>query len=360
MKNTFKKILVCSSALLFMLSSCKKDETMAIATEGKPSALSASSQDVVLLEANATKEAVKFSWTKADYGYEAVVKYTLQADKKGNNFAKPASFVLTVPGGGNSYEQALTVLQFNTLLTDLQLEPTEVSEIELRVASQISTTIDAIYSSSIPMKVVTYAGKPKEMYLVGGSTSIGWSEAAALPFTLLGDGKFESYQYLTVVGDGFKILPTKGSWSGDMGMKDGSPGTLTEQNEKNIPVTADGYYRIYLEMTTISKGIYTLKPSSWGVIGDATPGSWDTDTNMTYDPASKTWKVTMNLTAGKQFKFRLNDEWTTNYGSTAASDGDTALSGSLSPGGKNFGVAAGGSYTITLDAINQTYSMVKN
>ncbi|POY37401.1 hypothetical protein C3K47_06465 [Solitalea longa] len=362
MKNTFKNIIGCGAAMLLMLSSCKKDENMVIATDGTPSVLTASNQNVVLTEATESQEAVRFSWTRADYGYTSVVKYQLQVDKKGNGFAKPATMPLSISGNKNSYEQALTVKQFNTMLAELKLPTDVASDVELRVTSRISTAVDSIFSNTpLQMKVVTYSGKPKVMYLVGGSTIADWNPDKAIQFTDLGEGKLVTYQYLIASGGGFKLLPTKGSWSGDLGMKGGEPGVLISEGEDNIPVAADGFYKIALNMQTIKTGTYTLTGTSWGVIGDATPGGWDTDTNMTYDPASKTWKVTMDLIAGKQFKFRLEDGWAINSGSaTAAGDGEVALTGSLKQDGKNIGVGAGGSYTITFDAVNQTFSMVKN
>ncbi|MCO4294387.1 SusE domain-containing protein [Solitalea sp. MAHUQ-68] len=353
MKNIFKKILLFGSVFTLMLTSCKKDEDMVIATDGTPSVLTASKQAVILLEDKASDDAITFSWTRADYGYSAPVSYVLQVDKKGNNFAAPAIYPLNAEGNGSSIVQTLTVAQFNTLLTDLKLAPFEVSEVECRISSSITDKVDPIYSGNVSMAVTTYAGKPKEMYLVGGSTTIGWNEGAAMAFTSLGDGKFESYQYLTVAGDGFKLLPTKGSWSGDLGMKGGSPGVLISDGEQNIPVPANGYYRIGLNMPTLKGGTYTLASSSWGVIGDATPGGWDTDTNMTYDPVAKTWSVTMNLVGGKSFKFRLNDEWTVNLG-------DDGANGSLEPGGANIAVATSGSYSLVLDAVGKSYTIVKN
>lgn len=68
--------------------------------------------------------------------------------------------------------------------------------------------------------------------------------------------------------------------------------------------------------------------TSVGLIGDATPGGWDADTNMVQSEMdSNIWTLTIVLVDGAA-KFRANDEWTTNWGSmdfpvgTGVQDGD--------------------------------------
>ncbi len=112
----------------------------------------------------------------------------------------------------------------------------------------------------------------------------------------------------------------------------------------NIPVTEEADYDITLDLS--HPNLYTYSLNRWGVIGDATPGSWSTDTNMTWDAAAKVLKVTLNLTVGS-FKFRANDDWAINMG------GDL---GALSQGGANIPITAAGNYTITLDVSKAVYT----
>ncbi len=97
------------------------------------------------------------------------------------------------------------------------------------------------------------------------------------------------------------------------------------------------------------------RQSQWGIIGNATPSNWDSDQPMTYNEASKTWKITLNLKAG-EFKFRANSSWNINLGD---SDGD----GVLKLNGNNLKVNANGNYTVSLIlnvAGNYTYKLIKN
>ena len=112
----------------------------------------------------------------------------------------------------------------------------------------------------------------------------------------------------------------------------------------NIPVSLEADYVINLNLS--KPNAYTYSANRWGVIGDATPGGWNTDTNMTWDATAKVLKVTLNLTAGS-IKFRANDDWAVNVGGSLTA---------LSPGGDNIPVTVAGNYTITLNVSNAVYT----
>jgi hypothetical protein len=56
-----------------------------------------------------------------------------------------------------------------------------------------------------------------------------------------------------------------------------------------------------------------MERRSWVIAGDATPGGWDVDQDMTWNPEKMAMEVAVDLTAG-QFKFRANDDWAINLG----------------------------------------------
>lgn len=192
---------------------------------------------------------------------------------------------------------------------------------------------------------------PDNLYLVGGSTVAGWDPASSVAFLKTGDGKFEIYSYLTVAGDGFKLLQVR-DWAGDWGK--GADGELLQEGENNLTVPEDGFYRLTADF--IAK-TYTLQKMDWGIIGNATPGGWDNDTNMTFSggKGDYTWSVTTDLTAG-ELKFRANDSWDVNLG-------DNGNDGSLEYNGTNIPVAEAGNYTIQMEldpAGGYTYTITKN
>jgi hypothetical protein len=103
---------------------------------------------------------------------------------------------------------------------------------------------------------------------------------------------------------------------------------------------------------------YTIKLTpypawpDWGIIGSATPTGWNSDTNMDYDLATKTYSITMDMVVGA-YKFRLDDGWGTNYGSSSATGGALVLNGSDIP------ITVAGSYKITADFNAKTYTVKK-
>lgn len=94
----------------------------------------------------------------------------------------------------------------------------------------------------------------------------------------------------------------------------------------------------YSNYFTIKLTPYPSWPN-WGIIGSATPTGWDSDTNLDYNLSTKIYSITMPLTAGGAFKFRLDDSWTFNYG-------DNGNNSSLEQNGSDIPVAVSGTYLI--------------
>lgn len=159
--------------------------------------------------------------------------------------------------------------------------------------------------------------------------------------TLAVGDQLEGYVNMADASNEWKFA-TDNTWATNFG-DDGADGTL-EAGGANI-VSSTGYYKINVDMAT-NPMTYTAVSTDWGVIGSATPGGWDSDTDLTYDPASQTWRGAMHLTAGGgEIKFRANDGWDINYG---LNDGDEFLS----EGGSNIAIDVEADYDITLDLSN--------
>jgi hypothetical protein len=91
---------------------------------------------------------------------------------------------------------------------------------------------------------------------------------------------------------------------------------------------------------------------NWGIIGDATPTGWDSDTNLDYDLVSQKYSVTIHLKVGA-FKFRLDDSWTKNYGDKT---GDLTLD---TDNDNNIPVTVEGDYKIVVDFTAKKYTITK-
>jgi hypothetical protein len=182
------------------------------------------------------------------------------------------------------------------------------------------------------------------IYVPGGYQ--GWNPAGAQQLaSQANDNTYEGYIFFPDDQKEFKI--TLGpDWSNNLG-DDGANGTL-EPNGANLTIPEGGFYKINVDLTALT---YTLQKTNWGLIGDATPGGWGSDQDMTYDATEKAWTITVGLTAGF-VKFRANDDWGLNYGD----NGSDAL---LEQGGANINIPSNGTYVIKLylDKPDYTYSI---
>jgi hypothetical protein len=191
------------------------------------------------------------------------------------------------------------------------------------------------------------------IYVPGGyQKAAGYSDgdwapdAAPTLASVNSDKNYEGYIYFAAAGE-FKF--TEGpNWDKNWG-DDGGDGVM-ESGGANLSVADAGYYKINVNLIDFT---YTVVKTDWGIIGSASPGGWDSDTNMEFDPATKTWTSKIDLAAG-EIKFRANDGWDINYG-------DNGADGTLEGGGANIAIASGGSYKITmkLGTPDYTYTVEK-
>jgi len=194
-----------------------------------------------------------------------------------------------------------------------------------------SGTKDAYYFVVVDLnsKTLTVSESPK---ILGGSVAADWNPGNAVSMQMVEPGIYDTYQYITADGGGFKFVPTNGGWDGDFGASKTKAGTIVQNEEDNLTVTKSGFYRVRANMKDMT---YSVDETSWGIIGDASPGGWGDDTNMTFTAAKGeyVWKADITLKDG-EIKFRANDGWDINFG-------DDGVNGTLEYGGKNIAVKAG-------------------
>ena len=178
-----------------------------------------------------------------------------------------------------------------------------------------------------------------------GSTLNNWDPANSpiVMSTISAGDKLEGYVYMANGTNNWKFA-TQANWNGPNYANNNGAGTLEpgvlDPNAANNIASAAGYYKINADATALT---YTAVATTWGLIGDATPGGWSNQTNMVYNPASRIFSLGLHLTSGGAIKFRGTSDWAVNYGSTAA-DGIT-----LDAGGSNIAITTAGDYAITLD-----------
>lgn len=187
---------------------------------------------------------------------------------------------------------------------------------------------------------MTYTAVAMNWGVIGGLT--GWSSQIALTY----DPAVRVWRGGIHLPAGPWKFRANDNWDYNYGAPAGSLNLVAGGD--NIETTVEDDYAITLDLSTPLA--YKYRADRWGVIGDATPGQWSDDTNMTWDAVNGRFTVTLNLTANS-FKFRANDGWDYNLGGSLTA---------LTEGGDNIPVTEAGNYTITLNPWTKVATVTKN
>lgn len=168
-----------------------------------------------------------------------------------------------------------------------------------------------MYRMELNMMEYTYTIKELNfapyIYEIGNNT--GWRDVCPLA-GLNYDGQYKGFAYL----DGeLKYKPHENDWNDDWEKASGDAyaGTLTTEGSDNIDAVAPGFYMMDVDLVDLTYKHTLIE--TMGVIGSATSGLWDADTDMTYDNSDGSWNLTIELTDG-EIKIRANDGWDINWG----------------------------------------------
>ena len=344
MKTLLTKFLAFGSIGLLMLASCKKDETKTMATAGTAGTVTASAATLVMdkSKANSADPAVTFTFKSADYGFKAATSNVLQIDSMGDNWSKPQSITVSA----KSTTQSFSTNDFNAILLKLRLPTDKSSQIQVRLSSAISNTISPVYTAPLTLTVTPYS-LASSLYVPGAYQ--GWHPSSADSLVSpVSDGSYSGIINFTGTDLTFKVVTSRSeSWNGTNYGAGTDAGTISSTGG-NLTAPADGGL---LVTVNTNNNTITYTPQ-WSIIGDATSGGWDNDTDMFYDKAHDTWYITANLVSDgtKGLKFRFKNDWTINLGGP---------SGTLSQNGPNISIPVSGTYIITLDANKNTYTLTK-
>ena len=124
----------------------------------------------------------------------------------------------------------------------------------------------------------------------------------------------------------------------DFGVNGGWAGLRTTKNLVN---------QFSVDIDALNSALGTQ--SDWGLVGNATPNSWDGPDLEMYETGSNQYAIYADLTAG-EMKFRYNEDWGQNYG-------DNGADGTLEGGGSNIVIPSAGTYYVTMDLNNSTYTI---
>jgi starch-binding outer membrane protein SusE/F len=201
----------------------------------------------------------------------------------------------------------------------------------------LSVSENGYYFFNIDLDKLTYIITKTTWGIVGSATG-SWDSDQSMTYST---SMRKWIATIPLTADAIKFR-ANGAWTYNYGDTD-NDGKL-EAGGDNIAVATAGTYSVFMDLSSPLNYGYSV--TQWGLIGSATSTGWDSDLNMT-PHSNNTWTITTTLTAG-DIKFRANDAWTFNYGGS---------SGNLISGGDNITISTAGTYTITLDLSNGTYTV---
>ncbi|MBK5192840.1 MAG: SusE domain-containing protein [Flavobacteriaceae bacterium] len=374
-------ILLMAFVALIGLNSCSSDDGVVFIAQPDPEGINFTNsfnESYILTPATSGNIAERFVWNTVDFDVPTNITYQLQ----GSTSADFSSFDIIGATGENNL--GVKVSQLKSLATDAGLDNDANTEApntgliyfrvrafagtdggnglsEMSAVKSITVILPEGESGVIELPKIFVVGS----FLAASGYGADWTPANGVPLAASADGKtdYEGFVYINVDSAEFKFLPSNEGWDGDYGdtgENNGDySGTIEQEDEVNAG-TPDGKSGYFLVKVNTGELKYSLTKTSWGVIGNATPTGWDSDTDMIYDAESKTWSVTLDLTKQEApdngIKFRANDDWALNIG-------DSGADGTMEFGGDNMGISEDGNYTIVLDLSNPriyTYSITKN
>jgi|GEM_PF-173002 len=353
MKNRF----IIWTIFSFVFFGCEKEEAKpVIKTDPAPPSITSHSNGFtkVISEENLS-EVIALAWSAADYGVKTQLTYVVQLDSAERSFADPV-----ILGTTQHNSVSMTIGELNAkLLLDLKITPNVESSLEIRVLSSINgqyTVISPTVSITVkPLKLFD-ANNPPSLWVPGGYQ--GWNPGSAPVIYGTSETEFEGYVYINE-GSAFKFT-SHPDWNHINYGDSGTPGVLTTDGlAGGLSAPEAGYYRFKVNIENLTYEIYRVE--SFGLIGTATPGSWDHSTAMVYDADNDLWTATLDLTQGA-LKFRANNDWWLNYGP----EDSNLLSGKLIQTNDAITINEAGNYTVVLDFSKSVsprhykYSVVKN
>jgi hypothetical protein len=364
--NSMKKIIWIYIAVIalgvFALSCDNVEPTPQFVKTNTQITATPSTTAVAPVASDSLEDVISFSWNDPGYaiGLEKS-KFTIRVGPSGKNFSTflNKEFTGALSGALLGKELNGIALRFGGLVG--QPIPLDV----VVVASQ-SNNNEPIISNVMPITVTPYGDlmiKPSatSVVLSGNKPSdvaltLTWSSA------FVGFKGVKAYQLQHAKGGTDFALPTTTDVTAfsqsythfnlnKVALAYGIPPLTTGNVDFRIKATNELGTVLYSNVVTVAISTYVAF-NSIGIIGDATPGGWPTDTDMYRPDTDKPteWRVRVYLVGGKEAKFRAEDSWTDNWGATGFPSGTGTQNGS------NIPISTTGYYQVDFNAATGAYT----
>ncbi|MGK7388856.1 MAG: SusF/SusE family outer membrane protein [Candidatus Cyclobacteriaceae bacterium M2_1C_046] len=368
MKNI--SLILLSFFLLLGFSACEDDVALDFVAEEPAEDLEFTNSflsEYVISEPTASNIAERFIWEPVDFGAPVNITYELYGS------TDPTFGTSQLLGSTSENHLAVSVDQLLDLATEAGLDgdpatpDNSTGELYFRLRAFTGTgganTIEK-FSAIQPIQVrwVEVGGEEpplRNLFFVGNATAAGW-DPNNNNTPLFRDPSNPDLYYFTgkfAAGE-FKLVEVRGQWQPQWGTNDGTTLAVNDGTGSDpgaFVIETEGYYSLTVDTDAMT---FTVEPydasgdptySTIGIIGDATPGGWDADTDMTQSTFNPhIWYINGAALGGGEMKFRAEDAWDVNWGA------GTPISGEATQNGPNIPVEAG-TYDIWFNDITGRY-----
>jgi hypothetical protein len=206
------------SIIIFLIAmvglfSCKKAEKSEVSSNPAPPVLKLTA-DSLALQKSYADTMITYQWSSANFGISLVVTYTLQVDKKGDNFNNPLAIGSAI---GSTSLSVLTSVLNNQLLGlefDPDLNPSAPMALEFRVMATVATSVPAVYSATISKVMTPYYVKIVYPLIFVPGNYQGWNPAdsATVIFSANSNNIYDGYVWMGVSAPQYKYC-VGNSWT---------------------------------------------------------------------------------------------------------------------------------------------------
>ena len=370
-------ILLLAFVALLSFNACTQDDDIVFVAQPDPEGIQFSNSlqnTYVLPSGNPDNLAERFVWNEVDFEAPTTISYELQGS------ATEAFDNYMVVGSTGSNNLGVTIGQMLDLAEEAGLD--NDPETELPNTGTIYFKVRAfagdgegnaleefseILSVNVELPEAEEEGEPAKtnLYFVGDATAAGWSNNNNNT-PMFRDAENDNIFYFQgrFAGgpetEGFKLLEIPGAWQPQWGGTDGTLAVNAGDSEdpSAFLVDNDAYYSLMVnleDMTYTWEAIdetATDVQTNIGIIGTATSGGWDADTDMMQSEFNPhIWYIQGIELVDGEAKFRADDAWDLDWG------GATPISGETAVAGENIPVSAG-TYDVWFNTLDGRYIFI--
>lgn len=345
MKNIFKSILTV--ALFAGLSSCEEESNLTYIEPAAPSfrIITPTTGEGAILSATALNNpAITLTWDTAEYSTPSSITYTVQLAPNGSDFSNAQDLSTT-----STRNATITAGQLNVPALTAGAVPFVSTPLDFRIKATVAGQLP-LYSNVITYNVTAF-GCLGQFAVGAGIPSAGWGWNT--PANLICDNNVLTMR-VGLINDAFRFFTQSGNWGSgrnypyysNLGYKIVSVLINANDGDSNFKfMGTPGTYRVKIDEVTktigVAKSTVTtgIEPSSFWLVGAATPGGWSwTGNNETELPvvSNNIYEVPVRLTNNDTFRVWEANDGGDSWGST----------------NRNFPYYVSNGYTIDSELIN--------